>query len=46
MFPAAKDLIARDEQVEVDAKKDFYANITNGKETLERWRMIGMFNKY
>ena len=46
MFPATIDLIARDEQVEVDAKKNFYANVTNGKETQERWRKKGLFNKY
>ena len=40
MFPAANDLIARDEQVEVDAKKDFYAN-AGGQDTQEKWRKIG-----
>ena len=41
MFPAADDLIARDEQVEVDAKKNLYANLDTGKETLEKFRIIG-----
>ena len=41
MFPAADDLIARDEQVEVDAKQNFYANLDAGKETLEKFRIIG-----
>ena len=46
MFPAAKDLIARDEQIEVDAKKNFYANVNNGKKTAERWRKKGLLSNY
>ena len=46
MFPAAKDLIVRDEQIEVDAKRNFYANVNNGKKTAERWRKKGLLSNY
>ena len=36
------DLIARNEQVEVDAKKLFYANVQNGQEKVEKWRKKGL----
>ena len=44
VFPAANDLIARDEQVEVAAKKDFYAN-AGGQNNQEKWRKIGKIVK-
>ena len=40
--PLNMDLIARNEQVEVDAKKLFYANVQNGKEKVEKWRKKGL----
>ena len=40
VFPAHNDLIARDEEVEVEAKKDFYMNPQTGKDTAEKWRRI------
>ena len=32
------DLVARDEEIEVDARKQFYANLEVGKEKREKWR--------
>ena len=43
--PAPEDLIARDEEVEVDARKEFYDNVTNEKDKIKRWRMTGLFKK-
>ena len=40
--PVPEDLVARDEEVEVDARREFYENIKTGKERVERWRMMGL----
>ena len=42
MGPVPEDLVARDEEVEVDARRELYETIKTGKERVERWRMMGL----